>query len=88
MENLNVRGAIQEKTKKWICNQWKGRVNNGIFAMYVIKVGEIKIGLERFIRVGVFSDTHCGHVTGLTHPDYNSKTDEFHSFRKRIMGLV
>ena len=37
---------------------------------------------KEFIRVGVFSDTHCGHVTGLTHPDYNSKTDEFHSFRK------
>ena len=36
---------------------------------------------KEFIRIGVFSDMHCGHVTGLTPTKWNSQTDEFHNFR-------
>lgn len=34
-----------------------------------------------FRRVIFIQDTHCGHLTGLTSPEYNDKTKEYYDFR-------
>lgn len=39
-----------------------------------------RLGKE-FVTVGIFSDLHCGHETGLTPKDYNNRDDEYTTFR-------
>lgn len=45
---------------------------------------EMDSGERKFKRVGVFSDTHCGHIAGLTPPTYqlNLQHPRFSNFAK------
>ena len=43
---------------------------------------KVNIGNKEHVRVLIISDTHCGHVTGLTPPEYQQVKKEFSQFQK------